>query len=144
MNDAEYLERIEMLLGELFPITQHSDLVVFPTSYNKKTDTLYTQVQPASPPKWAYTAHEFANHEGMKYDRDSEAFRVDGQPRVGGPGLVWVRYVGPFVDGSRVGLHIWSQQPSHEEAEQQLSELYGRFMELDGLEPIEVFRKFMK
>jgi hypothetical protein len=34
------------------------------------------------------------------------------------------------------------QQPSHEEAEEQLVELYRLFKERDCLEPVEVFRKY--
>ena len=57
-------------------------------------------------------------------------------------GRVWERYIGDFEDCSRVAFHVWNQQPSHSDAEEQLSRLYGLWREGYGLEPMEVFRKF--
>ena len=79
----------------------------------------------------------------MKYDRSWEPYGIDGQPRVSYSGNVWARYIGDFMDGSRVALHIWAQQPSHREAEEQLERLYGLFLARDALEPWQVFRKFL-
>ena len=92
---------------------------------------------------WARTAYKFSKMGNMKYGRAEGPYPIDGQPRVSYSGLVWARYVGDFVDGSKVSFNVLSEQPSHEDAEEQLTELYGRFLELDGLQPAEVFRKFL-
>ena len=131
-----------MLMEEIYPLTQHNDLGILPVAYRPGEDTLYLEVMPRSGPKWAETAYGFAKQENMKYDRDYEVYGIDGQPRVSYSGLVYVRLKAPFLDGSKVVLNIWSQQPSHEEAEAQLSRLYALLHERDGLEPLEVFRKF--
>ena len=78
----------------------------------------------------------------MKYDRDTSIYRIDGQPRVSYSGQVWVRFIGGFIEGSRVALNITAYLPSHEDAEEQLGRLYGMWQERDGLEPMEAFRKF--
>jgi hypothetical protein len=78
----------------------------------------------------------------MRYDKNSGIYGTDGQPRVSFSGLTWVRYITDFVDGSKVTLHIWSDQKTHEAAEAQLSRFYGLFQEKDGLGPLEVFRKY--
>ena len=141
MDQEEIHSRINWLIGEIFPLTMHDDLVVSPQAYDKGTDTFHLDVMPQSAPLWADTAYHFAK--GAKYDNDYNVHGIDGQPRVSYSGLVWVRYISDFLDGSRVAFHVWSKQPSHKHAEQQLSNLYGLFQGLDDLEPIEVFRKFM-
>ncbi len=83
-------------------------------------------------PHWARVAYQFAGHEGSKYDRASHIYGIDGQPRVSYDGLVFVRYIGDFLDGSKVAFHIWNQQPSHEDAEEQLGNLYALFLEKEG------------
>jgi hypothetical protein len=137
-------QRILWLMDEIYPITQHSDLGVLPLGYDAEGDILYMDVMPRSGPKWAETAYQFAKQGGMKYDRDSGVYGIDGQPRVSYSGQVWARYVGNFLDGSRVAFNVWSQQPSHREAEEQLGRLYGLFKSNDGLEPIDVLRKFLR
>jgi hypothetical protein len=131
---------------DLAPLFQHPDLYVYFSHmgfYDPDSDIAYVNVYPRCPVNWASTAYRFAKQPGMKYDRRMMPYGVDGQPRVSSDGRVWVRYMGDFEDGSRVGLHIWSWQSSHQEAEEQLARLYGLFMERDGLEPVEVFRKYM-
>jgi hypothetical protein len=134
--------RAYRLMKEVYPITQHNDIGVLPVGYSPEEDTLYLEVMPRSAPRWAETAYQFAKQEGMKYDRERSGYGIDGQPRVSYCGKAWVRFLTDFVGGSRVALHIWSQHPSHEEAEEQLVELYRLFKERDGLEPVEVFRKY--
>lgn len=143
MEEEKVRERIDWLMEEIAPVMQHADIDVIPRCYNIDLDTLYLDVSPGSGPEWASTAYEFAKHEGMKYDREPGDYGIDGQPRVSYSGLVYARYVGPFLDGSRVGFNIWSQQPSHRDAEEQLMRFYGLFRERDGLEPLEVFRKYL-
>ncbi len=144
MDGERVQQRILWLMDEIRPITQHNDLDILPLGYSKDEDILYMDVIPRSDPKWAETAYRFAKQDGMKYDRDSGIYGIDGQPRVSYSGQVWARYIGQFLDGSRVAFHVWSQQPSHEDAEDQLGRFYGMFRERDGLEPIDVFRKFLK
>jgi hypothetical protein len=139
----KYSSRARQILNELVPLTYHSDIFVYPRYFDHETETLYMEILPCSSPRWAQTAYSFAKQPGMKYDRSTEVYYIDGQPRVSYDGLVWARYIGDFEDGSKVAFHIWSQQPSHREAEEQLSEFYGRFLEFDGLEPLEVLRKFL-
>lgn len=134
--------RICWLLKELSPLTQHSGLYISPHTYESRDDILHLEISPRSSQEWARTAYRFAKHDGMTYDRDSTVYGIDGQPRVSLSGLVWARYIGHFEDGSRVAFHISSLQPSHREAEEQLSELYGLFRERDGLEPVEVFERY--
>ena len=141
MDRRDTRERITHLFNEIYPITQHNDFEILPTAYDAESDIFYIQVIPISAPEWARVAYEFSKG-GMKYDRESNVFGIDGQPRVSYSGRVWVRYIGDFEDGSRMAFHIWSQQPSHSDAEEQLSRFYGLWQERDGLEPIEVFRKF--
>jgi hypothetical protein len=117
--------------------------MVYPRFYKNSTDTLYMEIYPLLTPRWAETCYQFAKQEGMKYDRDSRIYGIDGQPRVSYDGNVWARFLTDFEDSSKVALHIWSEQPSHREAEEQLGRLYGMFLERDNLEPIEVFRKFL-
>ena len=141
MDRKDIRERITYLFNEIYPITQHNDFEILPTAYDAVRDIFYIEVMPVSAPEWARVAYEFSRG-GIKYDRGSDVFGIDGQPRVSYSGQVWVRYIGDFEDGSRVAFHICSQQPSHSDAEEQLSRLYGLWQERDGLEPIEVFRKF--
>jgi hypothetical protein len=128
-------------MKEIIPLTFHSDLYIVPHAYVPDSDTLHIDVMPRSPAKWAETAYRFGS-QNTKYDRSFRLFGIDGQPRVNFSGLVWVRYLSDFLDDSKVGMNIWSQQPSHYKAEEQLMKLYGLFQERDGLEPIEVFRKY--
>jgi hypothetical protein len=109
--------------------------------YDKGRDSFHLSVRPKSAPMWAETAYKFS--EEAKYDRSFNVHGIDGQPRVSYSGLVWARYISDFMDGSKVVLNVESQQPSHSKAEEQLMRLYGKFQERDGLEPMEVFRKFM-
>jgi len=141
-REEKIQKRVNQLLSELKPLFQHSDILVTPSHYNQALDTLCLEVIPRSPISWAKTAYKFASQEDMKYDRDSQVYGIDGQPRVSYSGQVWARYVSSFVDSSKVAFHIWSQQPSHAEAEEQLAKLYGIFKERDGLEPMEVFRTY--
>ena len=134
--------RLKYLLVDLIPLSHHNDFKIAPDVYDEETDTIHFEVRPRSSPEWAKMAYKFAKQEGMKYDRNTRVYDIDGQPRVTFSGDVWVRYVGDFLDGSKVAFHIWSQQPSHRDAEEQLLELYGRFMEFDGLSPPEVFKKY--
>lgn len=143
MGQEETLERIEWLMDEIRPLTQHNDFRVYPFAYKEKNDTLFLDVVPVSGPEWAKVAHRIARQGGMRYNRDTSVYHIDGQPRCSYGGQVWAGYVGDFLDGSRVALRVWSQQPSHRDAEDQLSSLYARFVELDGLEPIEVFQKYL-
>jgi hypothetical protein len=117
--------------------------MVYPRFYHHSTDTLYLEIYPLSTPRWAETCYQFSKHPNMQYDRDSQVYGIDGQPRVSYSGNVWARFLSDFEDGSRVALHIWAQQPSHREAEEQLERLYGLFFLHDNLEPWEVFRKFL-
>lgn len=143
MNREETQARIDWLLDELAPLSYHSDINVGPHAYDPKTDTIYMNANVRLPGKWAKIAYEFGNHDGMKYDRGFRFYGIDGQPRVSSDGLVWVRYVGDFLDGSKVGMNVWSQQPSHFDAEVQLGKFYGLFSERNGLEPFEVFKKYL-
>jgi hypothetical protein len=130
---------------ELSPFGQHGDVIITPdwrNIYNPKTDTFRMIVIPRCAVNWAETAYKFAKQPGMKYDREREPYGIDGQPRVSSSGGLWVRYIGNFEDGSRVTFHIWSRQPSHGEAEEQLSRLYAFFKERDGLEPMHVFKAY--
>ena len=136
-------QRITTLFNEISPITQHNDFEILPTAYDAERDIFYIEVMPVSAPEWARVVYEFSKN-GMKYDRRSDFFGIDGQPRVSYSGQVWARYIGQFLDGSRVAFHVWSQQPTHEEAEEQLVRLYGLFKEREGLEPIDVFKKYLK
>jgi hypothetical protein len=98
---------------------------------------------PRSPPKWAETAYKFGKEDKVSYDRSYKIYGIDGQPRVSYSGLVWVRYIAPFEDNSRVGFNIWSLHPSHEQAEAQLGSYYGLWKFRDGLDPFEVMTKFL-
>jgi hypothetical protein len=139
----EFSLRAREILNELVPLSYHSDIFVYPRYFDHETDTLYMEILPCSGPRWAQTCYQFATQEGMKYDRSGAVYGIDGQPRVSYDGLVWVRYIGDYEDGSKVAFHIWSQQPSHRAAEKQLEHLYALFLELDGLKPLEVFRRFL-
>ena len=136
-------KRLDRLLSSLYPMAMHNDLEIYPRGYDVEADVLYLDVMAASFPMWADVAYEFANHEGMKYDRNYDVYGIDGQPRVSYSGLVWVRFLGDFEDESRVGMHIWSQQPSHIQAEEQLARYYSHFLERDGLEPMEVLMLYL-
>ena len=144
MDGERVQQRILWLMDEIRPIAQHNDLGILPLGYDAEGDILYVDAVPRSGPKWADTAYGFAKQDGMKYDRDSGVYGIDGQPRVSYSGQVWARYIGQFLDGSKVAFHVWSQQPTHEEAEEQLGGLYGLFKDRDGLEPSDVFRKLLK
>jgi hypothetical protein len=77
-------------------------------------------------------------------DRDAGLYGINGQPRGSYSGLAWTRYITPFLDGSKTGTNVWSQQPSHSDAEYQLGKFYGMLEYVDGLEPLEVFRKYFE
>lgn len=141
MKENEIDKRVNWLLDEISPLTYHSDFDVAPHAYLPDSDTLHINVIPKSPSRWAYIAHEFGCHD-VKYDRSHRVFNVDGQPRVDYSGMVWVRYVGDFLDGSNVAMNIWSRQPSHYMAERELAKYYGIWKERHDMEPIDVFRKF--
>ncbi|MEW6664148.1 MAG: hypothetical protein AB1512_02860 [Thermodesulfobacteriota bacterium] len=142
MDSRKSRRKGNLLLDEAYPLTQHNDIWVIPAGYSPEEDMLYLEVMPRSGTGWAESAYQFGRHEGMKYDPFMSGYGVDGQPRVSLCGQVWVRFVNRFLRNSRVSLHIWSQQPSHEDAEEQLARFYGLFREREGLEPIEVFRKY--
>ena len=135
-------QRISKLLKYLDPLFQHSNIFITPTVYIPKTNTLHLDITPRSSPEWAKIAYQFAHHDGMRYDKGTDVHGIDGQPRVSYSGCAWVRFINDFEDGSKVVLNIWSQQPSHRDAENQLKEYYGRFLVHDNLEPMEVFRKY--
>ena len=142
MKANEINERVEWLFDEVSPLAYHSDLIIEPHAYLPDIDTLHIDVIPRSPAKWAKTAYEFGS-QGMKYDRSFRIFGIDGQPRVDFSGMVWVRYVSDFLDGSKVAMNIWSEQPSHNYAERELMKYYGLWKARDGLEPMDVFRRFL-
>jgi hypothetical protein len=135
-------EKISKLLKYLDPLFQHSNIFIEPTAYNLRTNTLHLDINPRSSPEWAKIAYQFAHHEGMRYDKETEVYRIDGQPRVSYSGFAWVRFINDFEEGSKVVLNIWSQQPSHMDAENQLKEYYGRFLVHDNLNPVGVFKKY--
>lgn len=143
MSRKDSDDRALMLMKDVYPLSQHNDFFVYPLGYNSEIDALYLEVEPRQPSQWADVAYKFSQQEGMKYDRDTAVYHIDGQPRVSYSGTVWVRYVGDFEDGSRVALCIRSCQPSHSEAEEQLGRFYGIFKEKEALEPIDVFRKYL-
>lgn len=143
-RQTKHAKKISKLLGNLAPLAQHSNIHVLPHSHNPISDTLNIEIIPRSSPKWAKTAFEFANHQNIKYDQDKSVYGIDGQPRVSYSGMVWVRYLTPFEENSKIALQIWSQQPSHSEAEEQLSEFYSLFQTRKGMEPIEVFKELMR
>ncbi|MFX0117717.1 MAG: hypothetical protein ACFFB3_24445 [Candidatus Hodarchaeota archaeon] len=143
MDRRKIDSRIYWLLDELLPLSYHSDLTVAPHAYDPRSDTLYVNANPKIAAKWAETAYQFGKDAGVKYDRYHSVYGIDGQPRVSGSGLVWVRFVSPFEDDSSIGLHVWSRQPSHCQAEEQLGKYYAMFLERDGLEPMQVFQKFL-
>jgi hypothetical protein len=143
LNDNEIQSRIDWLLDEIAPLTQNCNLGVYPHAYDPEVDTLYLDVTPRIQSKWFETAYQFAKHENMKYDRSYKIYGIDGQPRVSYSGLVWVRYLSPFEDGSNVGLNIWSQQPSHVDVEAQLGLYYSLWKERHDMEPIDVLQKFI-
>jgi hypothetical protein len=142
MDQQKIKKRIDRLLEDLRPLAQHNDISVYPTTYDIKNDAIHLEVIPKSSLEWAKTVYKFTIQPNLKYDRGSHIYGIDGQPRCSYSGMTFVRFISPFLDGSKVGLHIWSQQPSHEDAEDQLSELYRRFLSDDSLEPIEVFKKY--
>ncbi|MBI4775962.1 MAG: hypothetical protein HY788_17615 [Deltaproteobacteria bacterium] len=136
-------EKLSGLLRDLYPLTQHSELYVYPAVYVPENDTLYVEVTPRSTINWARVAYQYAKEEEMLYDRDRGPYGIDGQPRVSYGGLVWVRYITDF-EGSKVALQIWAQQPSHRQAEEQLADFYRLFREHEGIEPIRVFQRMWK
>jgi len=140
--DKEKAYRVGCLLDDLRPLEQHPDIDIYFNAYCIDEDTIYLDVIPRSESRWAETAYRFGKQEGMQYDRSPGIYGVDGQPRVSYDGLVWARYIGDFLDGSKVAFHVYSEQPSHRDAEEQLTELYRLFSERDGLEPIEVFKRY--
>lgn len=93
--------------------------------------------------RWFEAAYDIGNHDGIKYDKDWTLYGIDGQSLCSYFGLVWARYIGDFLDNSKVGLNVMAQRPNHREAELQLAMLYGLLKDQDGLEPFEVFRKFL-
>lgn len=131
------------LLKSLYPLTQHSDLYVYPAGYDPESETIYIELIPRVPVHWSKVAYQYGRDKSMTYDREWEPYGIDGQPRVSSDGLVWVRYVTDF-EGSRAKVHIWAQQPSHGEAEEQLVEFYRLFREHEGIEPIQVFQRMWK
>ena len=135
-------QRVLLLVNAAYPLSQHNDFHASPFSYDPQDDVLYLDIIPRPRSRWADVAYGFSQHEGMKYDRDTSIYGIDGQPRVSYSGLVWVRFIGDFIYGSRVALNIVAPQPSHSDAEEQLGRLYGIWQERDGLEPMEAFRKF--
>jgi len=142
-NTQPIEEKVIGLLDELIPLTQHSDLTLYHYGYSPSRSTLYLEILPRSSSNWASTAYRFANQPNMKYDRDASVYGIDGQPRVSSDGNVWVRFKQPFLENSNVALQISSNQPSHHDAEMQLMKYYGLFQERQGLEPAEVFQKFL-
>ena len=118
METAE--QRAIKLGREIVPLSYHNDLYVMPHSYDYINDILNVDVMPFSAPKWSEIAYQFANHDNIKFDKRYQPYRVDGQPRVATNGVVWVRFITPFIDRSRVALNIWSKQPNHATAEIQL------------------------
>ena len=134
--------RLNWLIDELASLYQHSDLGITYINYDMIDDIIYFNARCLSPPLWAWTSYEFGNHEGMKYDSSNELYGIDGQPRIRNDGIIYVRYKTGFLDGSRVALNIWSHHPSRWEGERQIAKFYALFKVIDGLEPIEVFRKF--
>ena len=142
MNHEEAQARINWLMDELAPISGHSDIYVSPHAYDPKSDTVYLNAAVRPPVKWADAAYKISKDNDFKYDRDFKVYGLDGQPRVSSDGLVWVRYVGDFLDGSTVGMNVWTRETSHHNAEVQLLRLYKLFRENDGLETMDVVRKF--
>lgn len=142
METAE--QRAIKLGWQVVPLSYHDDLYVIPHSYDYINDILNIDVMPKSAPKWAETAYQFAKHGNMKFDKRYQPYGVDGQPRVATNGVVWVRFITPFVERSQAALHIWSRQPNHAAAEIQLMKFYRLFQKRDGLEPIDVFRKYLQ
>ena len=144
MNQEKTQARISWLLDELKPVSEHEDYGASPSIYTPDTDIIYLDIMPYAPSEWADIAFEFAHKDGMKYDRDSSAYGIDGQPRVSFSGLVWVRFLGDFKDGANVGYNIWSDLWTPEQAENQLARYYRLFQERDGLNPVEVFREYLE
>jgi hypothetical protein len=130
-------------MDELYPLTQNNDFHIFLVGYNLESDTLYLEIEPRVPHHWADVAYQFSQQEGMKYDRDTAIYPVDGQPRVSYSGLVWVRYKGDFEGGAKVALSIQSELPSHSDAEEQLARFYGLYKDRNGQEPIDVLRRYL-
>lgn len=60
----------------------------------------------------------------MKYDLGTSIYGIDGQPRVSGSGGVWVRFIGDFIDGSKIIMNIKTQHSSYPDADEQLGSLY--------------------
>jgi hypothetical protein len=87
MEREQAYQRANRLLDELASLAQHPDLSIFPRTYDPEGDTIYLDVMPRSGPKWAETAYQFSKN-GMKYDRDTSGYGIDGQPRVSYSGLV--------------------------------------------------------
>ena len=143
MNKQEIQARINWLLDELAPLSYHSDILISPHAYIPESDTIYLNVVPKSPAKWAETAYSFCQDNDFKYDRSHRLYGIDGQPRVSSDGFVWVRYIWDFLDGSKVGMNIWSQQPSHSAAECELGNYYRLWQCEHGMEPVDVLRKFL-
>ena len=141
-TDADIQGRINQMLEELGPLADSEDYITYPHSYRPESDTLYLEVMPYAPSEWADIAYDFSERQGMKYDRDCSIFGIDGQPRVSYSGLVWVRFVSPLKNGATLGQHIWANLWTHDQAEDQLCKYYGKFKK-DGLEPMDVFKKFL-
>jgi hypothetical protein len=143
----DYLNyRAERLLEELCPLAYHSDIYIGPYLFDYKRDTLCMHVKPRMASAWAETAYKFGKQEGVTYDRRNDAYSHDGQPRV----IITrnnlydiVRFIGDFEDNSRVSFEIFSEQPSHYEAERQLAKFYCLWKVVDAMEPVDVFRKFI-
>jgi hypothetical protein len=125
--DAEIQERISWLLEELRPMADSEDYMAYPHSYKPENDTLYLEIMPYAPSEWADIAYDFANKDGIKYDREYSICGIDGQPRVSYSGLVWVRFVSPFKDGATLGQNIWADLWTHDQAEDQLTRYSGSF-----------------
>jgi hypothetical protein len=142
-NYAKY--RAGKLVDELFPISGHSEFFITPHDYDAENDTIHMLVMPVMACNWAKTAYKFGRQKGMKYDSSNKTHPHGGQPRV----MIteknfWnvARFIGDFEDRSKVSFEIFSQQPSHYDAEKQLGQYYALWKVAHGLEPIDVFRKF--
>ena len=144
----DYLDyRAERLLEELYPLAYHSDIYIGPYLFDCRRDKVCMHVKPRMASAWAETAYKFGKQEGMKYDKSNETYSHDGQPRVMTTKDNFydvIRFIGDFEDNSKVSFEIFSEQPSHYEAERQLAKFYCLWKFVDGMEPIDVFRKFLE
>jgi len=142
------LYMIDQTLEGLTPLFQHSDFTYGFTGFDEEDGTISILMKVRSAPKWADAAYEYGHHENMKYDKPRKFFQgIDGQPRVFVTNDKFynaIRYKAPFLYKSNVSLNIWAEQPTHYDAERQLGKYYALWKVADGLEPIDVFRKFIE